>query len=231
MTDKQLDTLLKNALRPDTNPPELNLLSPQPVKHKRGWPTLVAACLCLAVSAGVALHFSPAFDVKGNAAPESAYDNFMSTTGSNNSGSTPDGYGVIADQSQNDVGKQHASDQELVDPSSPAASPQYSHVVGSALLIPYATAREQSLIRKEAKTRLGEGTLQYTLMGKTERWLSIRAASTEDVAYITVDRRSQNIATLHDLLQDDAYAKLFFDVADTAVGFYVNSNGELIIVQ
>ena len=54
MTDKQLDELLRRALAPAEQPPELPQAAPRFPKRK-AWMGLAAACLCFVVSAGVFL--------------------------------------------------------------------------------------------------------------------------------------------------------------------------------
>lgn len=230
MTDREFDILMKKALAPDETPPQLNIPAKTKKTHKRVWPTLVAACLCLAVSASVAVYYSPAFDLKGAAAPESAYDNFMSTDGSY-SGTSSDNYGNMTDEEHMGVSDQYYPEQENADPSSPAAQPNYSATVGSPLLIPYATAKEQSLIREEAEARLGTGELRYTLMGKTDRWLSVKVSNAANAVYLNLDRRSQTMATLEDMLQDKSLATTMTDSEIISYGTknYVNFDGELVI--
>jgi len=231
LTDKQFDTLMKKALAPDENPPELNMPSPAAAKPKRLWPTLVAACLCLAVSAGVAVRYLPDFSVKENAAaPESVGDkDFMST----NNGDGYDPFDITADQSQNEGNNSLAPDQQKGDPSLPQAAPPLSQTYGSPLLIPYATAKEQSLIREAAESRLGAENLQYTLMGKTDRWFSVKVTNATDTVYLNLDRRSQRIATLEDMLKDESLAisSESKNFAEYGSKNYVNFDGELVIVE
>ena len=228
MTDREFDILMKKALAPTEAPPELSITATAP-KHKRLWPTLVAACLCLVASAGVAIHYAPVFDVKGTAAPESVYDNLMSTDG-NYSGTSSNNYGNMADQIPGDVDDQYYPEQEKVDPSSPPSAPDYG-VVGSPLLIPYATAKEQGIIREEAENRLGAGELKYTLLGKTDRWLSVKASNATNTVYLNLDRRSQTMATLEDMLEDESLTKAMTDSEFISYGTknYVNFDGELVI--
>lgn len=232
MTDREFDILMKKALAPKETPPQLNIPAKTEKAHKRVWPTLVAACLCLVASASVAVYYSPAFDVKNAAAPEFAYDNFMSTDGSY-SGTTSNNYGSMTDEEYIDVSDQYRPEQEKTEPSAPAASPNYSATVGTPLLIPYATAKEQSLIREEAEARLGAGELKYTLMGKTDRWLSVKASNATKAVYLNLDRRSQTMATLEDMLKDESLTKTMTDSEFTSYGTknYVNFDGELVIVE
>lgn len=228
MTDREFDILMKKALAPEEAPPELNITATAP-KHKRVLPTLVAACLCLLASAGVAIHYAPSFHVKNAAAPESAYDNLMSTDGSY-TGNSFNNYGDIADQIHDNVNDPYQPEQEKSDPSSPAALPDYG-AVGSPLLIPYATAKEQGIIREEAENRLGAGELKYTLMGKTDRWLSVKVANATDSVYLNLDRRSQTMATLEDMLEDESLTKGTTENEFASYGTknYVNFDGELVI--
>ncbi len=81
MTDKQLDELLRRALCPTEQPPELPKAAPRFPKRK-AWMGIAAACLCFVVSAGVFLSMD--FGAKSNdaAAPESAFDMIYATADS-----------------------------------------------------------------------------------------------------------------------------------------------------
>lgn len=73
MTDKQLDELLKRALCPTEQPPELPKAAPR-FPHRKAWMGLAAACLCLVVSGGAFLSMGLGGAKSADSAPESMAD-------------------------------------------------------------------------------------------------------------------------------------------------------------
>lgn len=99
------------------------------------------------------------------------------------------------------------------------ADPEQAPTAPSATL----TKREVDAIVSIAETYLGERPACYAVLGRTERYLSVRAESSRGNVTLTLDRENCTEVTLNQLLQDYALP------STTAKYFYFNQQGELIL--
>ena len=225
MTDNQLDTLLRRALRPEENPPELIAAKPRQSRTGRRAFLFAAACLCVCVCAGVFLRYGMM------QSKEAAREDAMAGS----AWMDPEFDGLLADKAESTVdgsknntaaseGQNSGAHTEPTEPSAVPEKPQASPLDAAV-----------AAFMKSLDESSDSSVPVLTQVGHSEPYYSMMLTTDGAVAYFTVNSSTGAVVSLSDLLND---AALEF-VAEThpeahklaqEEAFYVN-NGQVIVFK
>lgn len=242
MTDKQLDELLKRALCPTEQPPELPKAAPR-FPHRKAWMGLAAACLCLVVSAGAFLSMD--FGAKSSdAAPESAFD-MMDILADSADGvnfgaeSKKNSFDMVVEESVNS-----SVSGGTTPPSAPSAEPE-KPAESDAPAAPSTAPEKPTSSELDRAINAFLDSLPYdhsnsvplvTHVGSTEQYLSMTVTTDTAIGYFTTDRSTGAVVSLSELLTDESLEKISLThpeegkLAQEEV-FYVNREGQVVIYR
>jgi len=228
MTDNQMDTLLRRALRPEENPPELTAAKPRQRRTGRR-AFLCAACLCLCVCAGVFLRYGMMQSkeaaredaMAGSAWMDTEFDGLLEDkAGSTVDRSEKDG---TASSTQNGA----ATMPEATEPAMPAAPPEK----------PQASPLDAAVaaFMKSLDESSDSSVPVLTQVGHSEPYYSMMLTTDGAVAYFTVNSSTGAVVSLSELRNDPALEFVAATHPEThklaqEEAFYVNG-GQVIVFK
>jgi len=250
MTDKQLDELLRRALAPAEQPPELPQAAPR-FPHRKAWMGLAAACLCFVVSAGVFMSMDLGAKTNDSAAPESAFD--MMYTESSKAESIDGGAGdLFHDTVCDTVGEESAAvtgNAGMQKPEDPAAppfiTPEMPAPETTEPMTPSADPEKPTASELDVAIaafmdclpeNIGDSVPLLTKVGHSEQYSSMLLTTDSAVAYFTINSSTGAVVSLAELLNDAALEFITathpeeHKLAQEEV-FYVNNDCQVIVFK
>lgn len=249
MTDKQLDELLRRALAPTEQPPELPQAAPR-FPHRKAWMGLAAACLCFVVSAGVFISMDLGAGTRDSAAPESDFDMMYaesSKTESLNGGAGDLFYDTVCDAEEGSVaGTGNANLKEPEVPAVPpretpeTSAPEFTEPEAPSADPEKPTATELDAAIAAFMDRLPENLSSsvplLTKISHTELYSSMLLTTDSAVAYFTINSSTGAVVSLSEVLNDAALEFITAEhpeehkLAQEEV-FYINDDCQVIVFK